>query len=99
MDERSALTSAYNAVHGDRNADYGHPADDFECQAAIVTAILRRRGVLKPGAAVTAADIPLMMQATKISRECHRPKRDNRVDGAGYWEALEMVRQREAGAA
>ena len=31
------------------------------------------------------------MIAVKISRECHRPKRDNRVDIAGYAEALDMV--------
>lgn len=31
------------------------------------------------------------MIAVKISRECHRPKRDNRVDIAGYAEVLDMV--------
>ena len=35
------------------------------------------------------------MVGVKISREANSPKRDNRVDGAGYFETLEMVRQYE----
>jgi len=31
-------------------------------------------------------------KATKISREVNRPKRDNIVDGAGYFETLDMVK-------
>jgi len=33
------------------------------------------------------------MVGLKISREVNKPKRDNRVDGAGYFETLDMVRQ------
>ena len=33
------------------------------------------------------------MVGLKISREVNRPKRDNVVDGAGYFETLEMVKQ------
>lgn len=41
--------------------------------------------------------IPLCMIAAKISRECHSPKQDNRIDIAGYAETLEMVhRHKEA---
>jgi hypothetical protein len=31
------------------------------------------------------------MIGVKMSRECNRPKRDNRVDLAGYAETLDMV--------
>jgi hypothetical protein len=31
------------------------------------------------------------MVGVKISRECNKPKRDNRVDGAGYFETLQMI--------
>jgi len=31
------------------------------------------------------------MIGVKISRECNKPKRDNRIDIAGYAEALDMV--------
>ena len=32
----------------------------------------------------------LMMVAVKLSREAGKPKRDNRVDGAGYLECADM---------
>ena len=40
---------------------------------------------------ITAEQAALCMVAVKISRECHRPKRDNRVDGAGYFKVLDMI--------
>lgn len=33
------------------------------------------------------------MVAVKISRQCHMPKRDNLVDGAGYFNCLDMIGQ------
>ena len=43
------------------------------------------------GIEVTPQQSIRCMIAVKISRECHWPKRDNRVDIAGYAEALDMV--------
>ena len=40
---------------------------------------------------VTAEEAALCMQGVKISRECNSPKEDNRVDGAGYWEVLNLI--------
>lgn len=78
------LEEAQRLVYGDRNQDYGHPLDDFDRAGRIIGAIL---GIPD----VPAEKVPLIMEAIKISRECNRPKRDNAVDGAGYWATLEMV--------
>lgn len=83
----SVLEEAQRLVHGDRGDDYGHPAEDFTRAGRMWGAILDRD------------DIPpelvgLCMVAVKISREVHRPKRDNRVDMAGYAETVDMVRTR-----
>lgn len=79
----SVLLEAEGLVHGDRNADYGHPLDDFSRTAAIWTAIL--------GHPVSPEQVGLCMCAVKISRQCNRPKRDNLVDLAGYAETVSMV--------
>lgn len=79
----SALQEAQRLVHGDRGVDYGSPREDFTRTAQMWSAII--------GAPVAPEHIPLCMIALKISRECHRPKRDNRVDIAGYAETLEML--------
>jgi hypothetical protein len=81
----SALQEAQRLVHGDRGADYGHPIHDFARTARIWSAIL--------GVDVKPEQVALCMVGVKISRECNKPKRDNRVDGAGYFETLEMIYQ------
>ncbi len=84
MDIReSILFEAHNLVHGVRGEDYGHPYHDFSRTAKIWSAIL--------GVDVTPEQVALCMIGVKMSRECNRPKRDNRVDIAGYAEALDMV--------
>lgn len=86
IDRDSILHEAHRLVHGDRGADYGHPYEDFSRTARIWSAIL--------GVEVTPAKVALCMIGLKISRECHKPKRDNRVDIAGYAETLQMVMER-----
>jgi hypothetical protein len=88
--DETILEEAQRLVHGDRGNAYGHPIDDFTKSALIMTAVLYDK--LKPGEQVVAEDVPLLMQGVKISRETNKPKRDNRTDGAGYWETLDMVR-------
>jgi hypothetical protein len=39
--------------------------------------------------------VALCLVALKISRECFRSKRDNRVDMAGYAATLQMVREQQ----
>lgn len=77
------LEEANKLVHGDRNADYGHPLDDFSKTAAMWSAIL--------GTHVTPEQVGLCMCAVKISRQCNKPKLDNLVDLAGYAETVNMV--------
>lgn len=77
------LQEAQRLVHGDRQADYGHPLDDFSKTALIWQVIL--------GVPVTPEQVALCMVGVKISRECNKPKRDNRVDGCGYFATLDMV--------
>ena len=83
MADNSVLTEAHRLVHGDRGDDYGHPYHDFSRTAKIWSAILDKD--------VTPEQVALCMIGVKMSRECNRPKRDNRVDMAGYAETLDMV--------
>jgi len=76
---------AINLVHGDRQEAYGHPYDDFSKTAAMWTAIT--------GAEITPEMVAMMMVCVKISRHLNRPKRDNIVDGIGYWLTLDMVEE------
>jgi hypothetical protein len=83
----SVLTEAQGLVHGNRNEDYGHPLDDWTRTAGMVSAMLAHK-LKEP---ITAEDAILFMVCVKASREINRPKRDNRVDGAGYFECLDWV--------
>jgi hypothetical protein len=82
------LEEAQRLVHGNRGDDYGHPFDDFSKTALIWQAIF--------GIPVSPEQVALAMVGVKISREVNKPKRDNCVDGAGYFETLSMVKERRA---
>lgn len=84
----NVLEEANKLVHGDRNADYGHPLDDFSKTALMWSAIL--------GKVVTAEQVGLCMCAVKISRQLNKQKPDNLIDLAGYAETVNMVIEEQA---
>jgi hypothetical protein len=85
----SVLDTAARITEGSRQADYGHPRDDFAKTAAMWTGILGSK--LREDAVITAGDVPLCMIAVKLARQAHRHKRDNLVDIAGYARTASMV--------
>jgi hypothetical protein len=80
----SVLAEADRLVSGDRRESYGHPLDDFTRTGRMWGAIL---GI---------PDVPpelvgLCMVAVKVGREINQPKRDNRVDGPGYFKCVDLI--------
>jgi hypothetical protein len=86
MKPETIAEEANRLVYGAREADYGHPFDDFSRTGKMWSAILGLD-------AVTPEQVSLCMVALKISRECNRPKRDNRVDGVGYFATLDRCHE------
>lgn len=74
----SVLEEAAALVHGPRGNDYGPIMEQHDRAAKMWTAIL--------GYDVTAEQVILCMIALKVSRLCHKFKRDSLVDVAGYAE-------------
>ena len=87
----SILEEAQRLTHGARAADYGHPIHDYTRVARLWEVILDL-----PTLSIDPARAALCMVAIKISRECHRPKRDNCVDMAGYAWVAHAIREKQA---
>ncbi len=87
--EPNALRQAERLIYGDRNADYGHPLEDFTRSAKIWGAILNCE--------VSPEQVGLCMVGVKISRECNTHKPDNLVDGAGYFGCIDRIKRRKEG--
>lgn len=76
-------------MYGDRQGDYGHPRADFTRTAIMWTALLQHK--LADGEHIEPEDIGRCMIAVKLSRDVNSPKRDNRVDMAGYALTLDRL--------
>lgn len=76
-------------VSDDRQSSYGHPRDNF-------TRIGRMWGALLNIADIPPEKVALCLAAMKMSREAHKPKRDNRVDAIGYIKCADLILVREA---
>jgi hypothetical protein len=89
---RSILTEANRLVHEDRSEAYDHPLDNFTRTAKLWQVLLE--DVLK--GEITPEMVGLCMIGVKLAREVHLPKRDNRVDIAGYAEGVDwLIHERE----
>lgn len=102
----SVLLEAQSLVHGNRQADYGHPIHDYSATGRIWGAILERwlRSIGFPLPESGFPDVDprvctVMMAGVKLSREAGKHKRDNNVDTAGYAECTEMIARRQEEAA
>jgi hypothetical protein len=89
----SVLLEAQGLVHGARNVAYGPPIRDYTRTAGMVSAMLAHK-LKEP---LTAEDLICVMICVKLSRQQNAPKRDNAVDGAGYFECLQWVIDSRAG--
>lgn len=80
----TVLQEAQRLITQDRNEAYDHPLDNFNRIARIWSVIF--------GFEVTEEQVGLAMVGVKVAREAYMPKRDNLVDGAGYFGTIQMVR-------
>jgi len=72
------LEEAMRIQGGDRQQDYGDPTENFKHIADIWNAYIGEGSYLYP------RDVAHMMILMKVARNCHKPKRDNWTDIAGY---------------
>lgn len=84
----SILLEAEDLTNGARQRDYGHPLDDYRKVAGLWSIVL--------DTPVSPSQAVMCMICVKLSRELNRPKRDNRVDMAGYANCLDKIEQRLA---
>lgn len=84
-----AYEEAEGIVHGDRQAAYGHPLDNYSRLSTVWTALLDDK--LKPTQTISAEDCTMMLAAMKLVRQMHTPKRDNIVDTHGYLMVHDMI--------
>lgn len=76
-DRANILNEARDLTCGDRNASYGEPVENHAHIARIFNAITGRD--------LSAREIALVQQATKLARRAKNPThRDSYVDGAAY---------------
>ena len=102
---RSILEEANGLIFGPRQDMYGHPVDDFTRTGRLWGAVLENSirewlaEIEEKGDSSIAYVVPpqlvgLCMVEVKVSREVNRPKRDNRVDMAGYAGCVDRVSTR-----
>jgi hypothetical protein len=89
--DRNVLDEAKKLVHGDRNASYGNPSDDFGRAASMLNGLYRDK--LKPGESFSPVDIARILIVVKLSRSMHSKKRDTWVDVAGYAETADWCEE------
>jgi hypothetical protein len=89
-DIENILHEAERLIYGDRPTEYDHPRNDFTRTGRMWGAILSGH-FKKTVPDISPEIVGLMMVAVKLSRESYKHKRDNVVDGAGYWGCVDRV--------
>jgi hypothetical protein len=94
-DGQTILEEANHLIFGPRNADYGHPIEDFSRTGKMWAGVLRD-WALTVTDPKHVPDVPpelvgLAMIQVKVSREVNKHKRDNLVDIGGYSGTLAMI--------
>ena len=85
----NVLQEAMRITSGDRDGDYGHPAEHWSRTVGAINA--------NYGTHFKPRDWGMFMIFDKIAREQNRPKRDNLVDIVGYARCIEKVDERTRG--
>lgn len=86
-DRPKFLEVANEIIHGARNEEYGHPADDLARIAAMWSAFL--------GVDVNELQVAAMMILLKTGRLAHNPEhQDSWIDIAGYAGCVDRVQRR-----
>lgn len=83
MSKETVLEEAQRLVDGPRQADYGHPKENFEVVARLWEPII--------GVKLSPMGVALCMIQLKVSRQLHKPKRDNLTDICGYARTAEKL--------
>jgi hypothetical protein len=81
----SILSEAEHLTTQDRNDSYGHPSHGYGRVSAAFNSLT--------GHDISTEEAILFMVCVKLAREAYKPKRDNRVDAAGYLNCLDMAVQ------
>jgi hypothetical protein len=89
--DETTLQEADRLVSTDRQSTYGHPLKDFLKTSIMWTGALIHK--LKPGEFIQPEEVGLMMALVKVSRQLNGHKRDNLVDGAGYFKTVDLCNE------
>lgn len=89
----ATMAEANKLVNGDRQSDYGPPAQNYAGIAKVWSGILWP--ILKRD--ITAAEAALMMTGLKLQRQAMKHKQDNLVDAHGYLLVYEHIQAAEGG--
>jgi len=92
--DRSPCRRALDLVYGDRQRDYGHPADNWGRIARYWSAYLFNRFGIS--VLVEPRDVGWMNILQKIARDNEQELAENIDDTAGYAEGMHLVAERDA---
>lgn len=88
------LEEANRLIHGDRQAQYGPPEENFKNIAAFWN--IRFKHLLQDGKEFSDADVAAAMVLLKLARDMQGYKEDNAVDAAGYIALMAYMEDRHA---